>query len=239
MKDTIEVFFHSQQPYTQLNEEDIAQYKSGRLDFPNTYFDPEKAHVLYNQYHEQYALVDEVGFDGIMSNEHHTAYWCMKPAINLDGAVLTKVTKNVKIALLGNVIGLNDPVKLAEEIAMLDCYSGGRIISGFVRGSAIETIQSGNSPTENRGRFEEAHDLILKCWTQPGPFRFEGRFYHHRVVNPWVLPVQKPHPPVWFPGGSRPGERGLGRAAPVRLHEPGRAHRTDQGAEAGLHRHGQ
>ena len=77
----------------------------------------------------------------------------------------------------------------------------------------METLQAGIDPTENRDRFEEAHDLIIKCWTQPGPFRFEGRYYHHRVVNPWVLPVQKPHPPVWFPGGSSPGERGLGRAA--------------------------
>ncbi len=202
--DKVEVYFFTEQPNGYVKEEDLDKYPGTRMMFPNTYFDPEKAHVLYNQYHEQYALVDEVGFDGIMSNEHHTAYWCMKPAINLDGAVLTKVTKNVKIALLGNVIGLNDPVKLAEEIAMLDCYSGGRIISGFVRGSAIETIQSGNSPTENRGRFEEAHDLILKCWTQPGPFRFEGEYYHRRMVNPWVLPMQKPHPDIWFPGTGSP-----------------------------------
>ena len=83
-----------------------------------------KAHELYNQYHEQYALADEVGFDGIMSNEHHNSYWCGKSAINLDGAVIAKVTKNVKIALLGNIIAITDPVRMAEEIAMLDCYSG-------------------------------------------------------------------------------------------------------------------
>jgi alkanesulfonate monooxygenase SsuD/methylene tetrahydromethanopterin reductase-like flavin-dependent oxidoreductase (luciferase family) len=63
---------------------------------------------------------------------------------------------------------------------------------------------SGIDPTENRERFEEAHDLILKCWTTPGPFRYEGTHYHYRLVNPWVLPIQKPHPPIWFPGFASP-----------------------------------
>lgn len=204
MKDTVEVFFHSQQPYTHVKEEDIAQYNSGRLDFPNTFFDPEKAHDLYNQYHEQYAMADESGLDGIMTNEHHSSFWNMKPSANLDAAVISRITNRVRIAILGNIIPINEPVRMAEELAMLDCFSNGRLISGFVRGGAVETLQAGIDPTENRDRFEEAHDLIIKCWTQPGPFRFEGRYYHHRVVNPWVLPVQKPHPPIWFPGGSSP-----------------------------------
>ena len=200
MKDTIEVFWFSEQPYAHVTDSDLEQYDSGRLGFPNTFFDPEKAHELYNQYHEQYALADEVGFDGIMSNEHHASYWCMKPAVNLDAAVISKITKNTKIAILGNVIAVNDPIRMAEEIAMLDCYSNGRIISGFVRGTAVESLVGGIIPAENRARFEEAHDLIIKCWTEPGPFRYEGRFYHYRAVNPWVLPVQDPHPPIWFPG---------------------------------------
>ena len=203
MKETVEVFFHSQQPYTHVTEEDLDKYDS-RLAFPNTYFDPQKAHVLYNQYHEQHALVDEVGIDGIVTNEHHSTYWNMKPSVNLDAAVISKVTKRVKISILGNILPISDPVRMSEEIAMLDLYSGGRIISGFVRGGATETLQAGLDPTENRERFEEAHDLIIKCWTTPGPFRHEGRHYHYRVVNPWVLPMQKPHPPIWFPGGSSP-----------------------------------
>ena len=204
MKDTVEVFWFSEQPYAHITDSDLEQYESGRLGFPNTFFDPEKAHVLYNQYHEQYALADDSGFDGIMSNEHHSSYWCMKPAVNLDAAVISKVTKNAKIAILGNVIAVNDPIRMAEEIAMLDCYSNGRIISGFVRGTAVESLAGGIIPAENRARFEEAHDLIIKCWTQPGPFRYEGQFYQYRVVNPWVRPVQDPHPPIWFPGLSSP-----------------------------------
>ena len=204
MKDRVEVFFHSQQPYSHVTEEDLSNYSSGRLDFPNTYFDPQKAHALYNQYHEQYAFADEVGIDGIMTNEHHSSYWNMKPSANLDAAVISKVTRTARIAILGNIIPINDPVRMAEELAMLDCYSGGRLISGFVRGGAVETLQAGIDPTENRDRFEEAHDIIIKCWTTPGPFRYEGKYYHYRAANPWVLPMQKPHPPVWFPGGSSP-----------------------------------
>ncbi|WP_089943479.1 LLM class flavin-dependent oxidoreductase, partial [Candidatus Entotheonella palauensis] len=203
-KDKVEVYWFSEQPYGHVTDADLEPYESGRLGFPNTYFDPAKANVLYNQYHEQYALADEVGFDGIMSNEHHASYWCMKPSVNLDAAVISKLTKNCKIAILGNVIAINDPVRMAEEIAMLDCYSGGRIISGFVRGTAVETLQSGIKPTDNRERFEEAHDLIIKCWTEPGPFRYEGKHYQYHAVNPWVRPMQDPHPDIWFPGTGSP-----------------------------------
>ena len=198
-KDKVEVFWFSEQPFAPITDEDVAQYESGRLMFPNTYFDPEKAHVLYNQYHDQYAWADENGFDGIMSNEHHSSYWCMKPAVNIDAAVIAKVTRKAKIAILGNVIAVNDPIRMAEEIAMLDCISGGRIISGFVRGTAVETLQGGIAPPQNRDRFEEAHDLIIKCWTEPGPFRYEGEYYHYRAVNPWVLPMQNPTHPSGSP----------------------------------------
>ena len=125
-KEHTEIYWFSEQPYGHVKSEDLEQYDSGRLGFPNTFFDPEKASVLYNQYHEQYQLADEVNFDGIMSNEHHASYWCMKPAVNLDAAVISKLTKKVKIAILGNVIAVNDPIRMAEEIAMLDCSSGGR-----------------------------------------------------------------------------------------------------------------
>ena len=105
----VEVYWFSEQPYGHVTEDDLAPYESGRMHFPNTNFDPEKAHLLYNNYHEQYALADEVEFDGIMSNEHHSSYWCMKPSVNIDAACIAKVTKKVKIALLGNVIANRIP----------------------------------------------------------------------------------------------------------------------------------
>jgi alkanesulfonate monooxygenase SsuD/methylene tetrahydromethanopterin reductase-like flavin-dependent oxidoreductase (luciferase family) len=99
---------------------------------------------------------------------------------------------------------MNDPIRMAAELAMLDCSSGGRIISSCVRGTAVESIHGGMIPAEKRARFEEAHDLIRTWWTTPGPFRYEGQDAHSRAVNPWGRPVQHPHPEVWLPGLSSP-----------------------------------
>ena len=92
-KDQMEVYWFSEQAQGYIADDQLEKFESGRLAFPNTHFDPAKAHKLYNEYHEQYALADEIGFDGIMTNEHHSAYWCGKPAVNLDAAVITKITK--------------------------------------------------------------------------------------------------------------------------------------------------
>ena len=87
---------------------------------------------------------------------------------------------------------------------MIDIISGGRVICGFVRGLGQESMSTNVNPVHNRERFEEAHDLIIKAWTTPGPFRWEGKHYEYRVVNPWMIPLQKPHPPIWIPGVSSP-----------------------------------
>ena len=148
---------------------------------------------------------DELGFDGIMLNEHHSTPSCMNAATNLSAAVLARITHQAKILLLGNILPIHDnPIRLAEELAMIDVISGGRLISGFVRGTGVETVSTNNNPVANRERFEECHDLVIKTWTTPGPFRWEGKHYNFRVVNPWMVPIQKPHPPIWVPGTSSP-----------------------------------
>ncbi len=169
--------------------------------FSNKHFDPVAGSRLYNEYLEHYRLAEEVGFDGIMLNEHHNAPFCMQAKCNVFASILAATTKRVKIVLLGNPLPLADnPVRLAEELAMIDMVSRGRLVSGFVRGGGQEQLATGVNPAYNRERFEEAHDLIVKTWTQPGPFRWEGTHYQHRVVNPWAVPLQKPHPRVWIPG---------------------------------------
>ena len=140
-----------------------------------------------------------------MINEHHSTPSCSDVSISMSAAILARITKRAKIALMGNILPIQDnPVMVAEQIAMADLISGGRIISGFVRGVGVETWWSNANPVHNRERFEECHDLIVKCWTEPGPFRWEGKHYHFRHVNPWCLPLQKPHPPIWVPGTASP-----------------------------------
>jgi alkanesulfonate monooxygenase SsuD/methylene tetrahydromethanopterin reductase-like flavin-dependent oxidoreductase (luciferase family) len=198
-------YYFTEQPYTAYDPAVQDQYPSLRLTLPNTLFDPQIASDLYNRYHEEYQAADEAGFDGIMINEHHTAPFCMQASINITGAVLAKITKRAKILMLGNPLPVVDnPLRLAEELAMIDCISRGRLISGFVRGGGVEQLANNVNPADNRERFEEAHDFIIATWTRPGPFRWEGTHFQYRVVNPWALPLQKPHPPVMVPGTASP-----------------------------------
>ncbi|MBV8702912.1 MAG: LLM class flavin-dependent oxidoreductase, partial [Acetobacteraceae bacterium] len=177
------------------------EFGATALMFSSKYFDPVAGSRLYNEYLEHYILADELGIDGIMLNEHHNAPFCMQAKTNICASILAAVTKRVKIVLLGNPLPLaENPIRLAEELAMIDMVSKGRLVSGFVRGGGQEQLAAGVNPAYNRERFEEAHDLIVKTWTQPGPFRWEGTHYQHRVVNPWAVPLQKPYPRVWIPG---------------------------------------
>ena len=125
--------------------------------------------------------------------------------MNLEAAILARTTKRAKIVLLGNPLPiLDNPLRLAEELAEIDMISRGRLVSGFVRGTGIESWATNTNPAYNRERFQEAHDLVLKTWTTPGPFRWEGKHYQFRVVNPFVRPLQQPHPPIWVPGVGSP-----------------------------------
>jgi alkanesulfonate monooxygenase SsuD/methylene tetrahydromethanopterin reductase-like flavin-dependent oxidoreductase (luciferase family) len=153
----------------------------------------------------EYEYCEEAGFDGLMLNEHHNTPTCLGATMNLEAAILARTTRTPKIVLLGNPLPIFDnPIRLAEELAEIDMISHGRLVSGFVRGTGVESLATNTNPLYNRERFEEAHDLILKTWTTPGPFRWEGTHYHFRVVNPFETPFQKPHPPIWIPGTGSP-----------------------------------
>ncbi|MBV9776417.1 MAG: LLM class flavin-dependent oxidoreductase [Acetobacteraceae bacterium] len=195
------LMYFTEQPMSAYDAEEGLRYGATALTFSNRNFDPVAGSRLYNQYIEDYIYADECGADGIMLNEHHNAPFCMQAKANIFASILAAVTKRVKIVLLGNPLPLaENPIRLAEELAMIDMVSKGRLVSGFVRGGGQEQLAAGVNPAYNRERFEEAHDLIVKTWTQPGPFRWEGTHYQHRVVNPWAVPLQKPYPRVWIPG---------------------------------------
>src|SRR5712691_13040685 len=163
----MDYWYFSELPYPEAPELD--KYPAIRLTYPNKYFDPEKGAQLYKRYLDEYVWAEEVGFDGLMLNEHHNTPSCMDVAVNLSAAVLARITHRAKILLLGNMLPTNDnPVRLAEEVAMADVISGGRIMAGVVRGIGIETWANNMQPNYNRERFEECHDLMLAAWTRPG-----------------------------------------------------------------------
>src|SRR3989441_2066783 len=195
------VMYFTEQPMSTYPGDIGLEVGHTALMFSNKHFDPVAGSRLYNEYLEHYIYAEEQGVEGFMLNEHHNAPFCMQAKCNIFASILAAITKRVKIVLLGNPLPLADnPVRLAEELSMIDMISKGRLVSGIVRGGGQEQLAAGVNPAFNRERFEEAHELIVKAWTQPGPFRWEGTHYAHRVVNPWAVPLQKPHPRVWIPG---------------------------------------
>jgi alkanesulfonate monooxygenase SsuD/methylene tetrahydromethanopterin reductase-like flavin-dependent oxidoreductase (luciferase family) len=197
----------TERAYVHYTAEDVKNSPNSavRLTFSNRHFDAKLGADLYNMYLDEYEYCEEVGFDGLMLNEHHSTPTCLGATMNLEAAILARTTKKPKIVLLGNPLPIFDnPIRLAEELAEIDMISRGRLVSGFVRGTGVESLATNTNPLYNRERFEEAHDLIIKTWTTPGPFRWEGTHYHFRVVNPFETPLQKPHPPIWIPGTGSP-----------------------------------
>ena len=171
------------------------------LTVSNEMFDPILAAGLFNRYLDEKIYAEEMGFDGLMLNEHHNTAFCMGGAMNVEASILARITKRAKIVLLGNIIPIwDDPLLLVEQLSMIDMISHGRLVSGWVRGTGRESVSHNIEPHYNWERFQEAHEFIVKAWTTPGPFRWEGKHYNYRHVNPWAKPYQKPHPPIWLPG---------------------------------------
>jgi alkanesulfonate monooxygenase SsuD/methylene tetrahydromethanopterin reductase-like flavin-dependent oxidoreductase (luciferase family) len=168
---------------------------------PNSLFDPNAATAHYNRYIDELVYAEELGFDGVCVNEHHQNAYGTMPSPNLIASILARLTSRVRIAVVGNALPLYDPpTRVAEEFAMIDCISGGRLIAGMVVGGGPEYYSFSINPAHARERFAEAHEIVIRAWTEPGPFEFIGKHYKLRYVNTWPRPVQKPHPEVWIPG---------------------------------------
>ena len=171
------------------------------LELSNEVYDPKVGADLYHRYLDEKLYIEEMGFDGIMLNEHHSTPFCMGGVMNVEAAILARITQRAKIVLLGNVLPIwDDPLFLAEELAEIDMISRGRLVTGWVRGTGRESVSHNAQPPYNWERFQEAHDFVVKAWTTPGPYRWEGKHYNFRYVNPWAKPYQDPHPQIWIPG---------------------------------------
>src|SRR5487761_1841432 len=187
-------------PWPFLPDDYDEKYDSAWITLPNAIYDPQKGHKQYNRYFDEIERADKFGWDSVIVNEHHQNAYGTMPSPNIMAAVLTQRVKRARIGIVGNALPLHDdPLRVAEEIAMLDVISGGRIISGFVCGTGKEYFSYNLNPTLSRERMNEAHDLIVQAWTRPGPFAFEGEHYNYRYVNIWPRPIQQP-PPIWLPG---------------------------------------
>jgi alkanesulfonate monooxygenase SsuD/methylene tetrahydromethanopterin reductase-like flavin-dependent oxidoreductase (luciferase family) len=169
-----------------------------RTPVPSSYFDPLKGAQNYREHLDEMVYCEELGFDGVVFNEHHYSAYGTMPSPNLIAAALSQRTSRIKIGVLGAILPLRyHPVRVAEEYAMIDCLSGGRLIAGFVRGIPAEYVWYGVNPEESRARFEEAYQLIMTAWSQP-VWSHEGKFFQLKDCAVWPRPLQQPHPPIWI-----------------------------------------
>ncbi len=190
-------------PYPDLPDDFKEKHRSVWVDVDSRLYDPVRGHEVYNEYLDELEYAADMGFDGICVNEHHQNAYGLMPSPNIMAAALSRRATKPAIIVLGNSIALyNPPVRVAEEFAMLDVITGGRLVAGFPVGTSMDTnFTYGQTPITLRDKYQEAHDLIIKAWTEPDPFTWNGKYSQLRYVNVWPRPLQKPHPPIWIPGG--------------------------------------
>ncbi|MBV1906018.1 MAG: LLM class flavin-dependent oxidoreductase [Pseudomonadales bacterium] len=200
----MKIAYFTERPYRWVDEEAVLKNKAF-FAVSNENFDREKASADYNHYLDEAVYAEELGFDAVCLNEHHGNPFCMGSVMNVEAAILARITKKVNIVLIGNPLPvIKHPLRMAEELAEIDLISKGRLVTGWVRGAGSEQFFNNANPAYNREMFNEAHDFIIQAWTRPGPWRYEGKHFHYRHVNPWALPYQKPYPQMWIPGTLSP-----------------------------------
>jgi alkanesulfonate monooxygenase SsuD/methylene tetrahydromethanopterin reductase-like flavin-dependent oxidoreductase (luciferase family) len=192
-------------PYRDLPADFEKRYHSIWVDPPfHELATPEACGQYYNWTLDELIHAAKAGMDGICVNEHHQNAYGFMPGPNLMGSVLARATMGMDVAIVqmgATLPTTNPPIRIAEEYAMLDCISGGRLVAGMPLGSPMDAnLCYGVTPIEQRERYYEAHDLILRAWQSKEVFPFNGKYTQLPMVNLWPRPVQQPHPPVWVPG---------------------------------------
>jgi alkanesulfonate monooxygenase SsuD/methylene tetrahydromethanopterin reductase-like flavin-dependent oxidoreductase (luciferase family) len=173
------------------------------ITLPPRHCDPSQAGALLNRYLDDYILADELGLN-IMVNEHHSTASCMSTSCMTTLAILARQTRNARLLALGiPLANRSDPVRIAEEIAMVDALSGGRLEVGLVKGAGYEVFPSNKNPVRFMNAFWEAHDLIIEALTNKEEnFAWDGDHFQYRNVNVWPSVLQQPHPPIWMTASS-------------------------------------
>ena len=192
-------------PYRDLAPDFDRRYKSAYID--PVWFDvadPDKVGQYYNWTVDEMVHAARAGMHGLCTNQHHQNVYGFMANPSLMGAALAKLTNGLNVAIIqiGSTLpSTSPPTRIAEEYALIDCLSGGRLVAGFPTGLPTDaTISNGVVPVEQRERYREALQLVLKAWQAREVFAWNGKHYQLPMVNLWPRPIQQPHPPIWIPG---------------------------------------
>src|ERR1700733_12136621 len=175
----------------------------GQWPMPSGAYDSDAGAQVYQGMVERIEFVERLGFDWVSLSEHHYSPRILTPSPPLAAAYIAARVHTIKIALLGPIVSHSNPVRLAEELAMLDTMADGRLVVGLLRGTSNEALTYDLNPQESRDRTDEGLELILKAWTEPQPFGWQGRHFQTRTVSVWPRPATLPHPPTYALGTSR------------------------------------
>jgi alkanesulfonate monooxygenase SsuD/methylene tetrahydromethanopterin reductase-like flavin-dependent oxidoreductase (luciferase family) len=151
---------------------------------------------------EQFGCADEFGLDWVTVAEHHYSGFSLTPNPVVMAGALSQIVRRAKTTVLRPTLPILNPVRGAEELAMIDTMSGGRVVAGMVRGTPNEYVTYNMNPEESRERVAEALHLIRRAWTETRPFGWLGRYYQYRTISIWPRPVQQPHPFLYMSGSS-------------------------------------
>jgi len=196
-------------PYRDLPADFDQRYQSAYID-PVWYdvADADKVGQYYNWTLDEFVYAANAGMHGLCTNQHHQNVYGFMSNPSLMGAALARLTNGQHVAIiqLGSTLpSTSPPTRIAEEYGMIDCISGGRLVAGFPTGLPTDaTISNGIVPIEQRERYREALDLVLKAWQAKEVFAWNGKHYQLPMVNLWPRPIQQPHPPIWIPGSGSP-----------------------------------
>jgi alkanesulfonate monooxygenase SsuD/methylene tetrahydromethanopterin reductase-like flavin-dependent oxidoreductase (luciferase family) len=193
----VKASFFMSMPYGQVRE------PVSRWPVANRLFDPQQAVSVSAARLDEVDLADNLGFDWIGCAEHHYSPGSLVPNVSVMAAAITQRTRKARVCIMGALLPLNNPVRIAEEYALIDTLSGGRLVAGLLRGAPYEYLVYNVPPAESRSRFEEAWELVMRAWTDTEPFGWEGAHYHFRTISIWPRPIQQPLPPVFISGSSR------------------------------------
>jgi alkanesulfonate monooxygenase SsuD/methylene tetrahydromethanopterin reductase-like flavin-dependent oxidoreductase (luciferase family) len=196
------LFFHLMS-YKGLPTDFAQKYESVWVNIDSRLYDPEIARQNFHDYLDQLKFADELGFDGICVNEHHSNGYAIMSSPQMMATVLARETKQAAILIMGCSIALYDPpMRVSEDMATVDTMSGGRLIAGFPIGTPFDTCYAyGQNPSSVRQKYYEAYDIIMRSWESDDMFAYNGEYYKQPFINTFLKPKQRPHPPIWVPGG--------------------------------------
>ena len=160
--------------------------------------------TVYERAFERIDVMDRTGYDAVWLAEHHFTGYSVCPSVHLMAMHVANRTRNLRIGTAVSLAAFYHPLRLAEEVALLDVLSGGRVNWGAGRGfDRNEFTNFGVAPDESYPRFREHLEIVLEAWKQE-KLTYHGQYFDFEDVEVLPRPQQKPHPPMWMAASSPP-----------------------------------